>query len=100
MNQLAFGDNLSPYNRLASIDGIEYAYSIDLDENDFWVCKGYALANGHRIATWFYHADTFADARSEDTKLYLLRELKPMAESTLRQLSELYTRHSTFRAVN
>ena len=100
MTRLAYGDNLSAYERLATLDGIEYAYSIDVDHNDFWVCKGYALANGHRIATWFYHADTYADARSEDTKLYLLRELRPMAELALRQLSELYTRNFTESAVN
>lgn len=86
MNRTELVD-VSAYHKISVNDnGVNYAMKVTDKGDGVWLCDGYALAGGVKIADWFYIAHSFGEATSDETKQYLYRELKASVMITLRGL--------------
>ena len=61
------------------------------DENHTlpYFCYGYAMASGVKLTDWGYSALDTDDAYSQETKDYLIRELKPSVRTQLQHLTRI-----------
>lgn len=62
-------------------------YKENRDPFFVWRCHGYAMASGCKIADWDYYAISEDEAYSQETKDYLIRELKPLVAMQLKHLA-------------
>jgi hypothetical protein len=70
-------------------DGVYFTLEVYKTEDDFYRCYAYAMASGCKITDWQYYALDIEEAYSEQTKEYLIRELKPIVKSQLIRLARI-----------
>ena len=79
--------DVSAYHKIRLNDcGVNYAMKVTDKGDGVYLCEGYALANGVKIAEWFTIAYGLEEATSEQTKNYLYGQMKPSAVEALRGL--------------
>jgi hypothetical protein len=79
--------DVSAYHKIRLNDnGVNYAMKVIWKGDGVYLCEGYALANGVKIAEWFTIVSGLEEATSQETKDYLYRQMKPDAVETLRGL--------------
>jgi hypothetical protein len=72
-------------------DGVYYTMEVYYDPNQTlpYYSYGYAMASGVKLTDWGYSALDQEEAYSQETKDYLIRELKPSVKTQLQHLTRI-----------
>ena len=72
-------------------DGVYFTMEVYYDENHTlpYFCYAYAMASGVKLTDWGYSALDQDEAYSQETKDYLIRELKPSVKTQLAHLTRI-----------
>ena len=73
-------------------DGVYFTMEVYKLSDGGFRCHGYAMASGVKITDWDYFAIDMEDAYTEQTRDYLVRELRPLAKQQLEHLGRIALR--------
>jgi putative NIF3 family GTP cyclohydrolase 1 type 2 len=69
--------------RIAQENGVNFTMEVYKTEDGYYRSYGYAMVNGVKVADWQHYETEKTEAYSQETKDYLIRELRPMVRQQL-----------------
>jgi hypothetical protein len=75
--------------RIGHESGVNFTMEVYKTEDGFYRCYAYAMVNGCKVTDWQYYALDQEEAYSEQTKDYLIREIRPMLRQALININRI-----------
>lgn len=69
--------------RIGHESGVNFTMEVYKTADELYRCYAYAMVNGVKVTDWQYYALDIEEAYSEQTKDYLIREIRPILRQQL-----------------